>query len=172
MTKRAPWGSATTGLKRLMRREIAARSETKTGTVLSVRKLLDMDAQGSATWVVDVDIGAGQVLRNVAVKAGSDGERFYAGLGMSVKLARNTAGRFDAIGPGDRVGAIATVKTYTLGVDAPTASANVGLTAERVAYEFYQGLTPGTPGTSYYNDGDPGHSYPLVRIVDGDGVPV
>lgn len=168
--RRAPWGKATSGLKRLMRREIAARSETITGTVLSIPRLEDLDGQGSATWVVDVDVGAGEVLRSVGVKAGSDGERFYAGLGATVKLARNTQGRFDAIGPGDRVNAIAVVKTYQIGVDAPTASANQGLAGERVPYEFYKGPTPGTPGTSYWNDGV--HPYPYVRIVDGDGNPV
>lgn len=170
MTRQAPWGSATSGLKRLMRREIIARAEHLTGTVLSVRRLVDLDGQGSATWVVDVDIGANEVLRNVSVKAGSDGERFYAGLGQTVKLARNTQGRFDSIGPGDRANAIAVVKTYTLGVEAPVSSENRGLAIERVAFEFYKGPTPGTPGTSLWNDGET--SFPLVRIVDGDGNPV
>ena len=170
MSQRQPWGGATTGLKRLMRREIGARSETKTGTVLSIRRLEDLDGQSSATWVVDVDVGSSEPLRSVGVKAGANGERFYAGLGMTVKLGRNTSGRFEVIGPGDRVNAIASIKTYRLGIDAPTASANVGLRSERVAYEFYKGPTPGTPGTSRWNDGQT--AYPLVRIVDGDGDPV
>lgn len=153
-----------------MRREIGARSEHITGTVLSVRRLEDLDAANSATWVVDVDIGAGEVLRSVGIKAGAGGERFYAGLGMTVKLARNTQGRFDVIGPGDRVNSIAVVKTYQLGIDIPTATANEGLTSERVAFEHYKGLTPGTPGTSLWNDGST--SFPLIRIVDGDGIPV
>lgn len=170
MTRQPPWGRGTTGIKRLMRREIAARSETKVGTVLSIRRLEDVDGQGSATWVVDVDVGAGEVLRSVNVKAGADGERFYAGLGQTVKLARNTMGRFDVIGPGDRVNSVASVKTYQLGIDVPTASANVGLSIERVAFEFYKGPTPGTPGTSLWNDGQT--SFPLVRIIDGDGNPV
>lgn len=168
--KRAPWGAGTTGLKRLMRREILSRQEQITGTVLSVRKLADLDNNNSATWVVDVDIGAAEPLRDVAVKAGADGERFYAGLGMTVRLARNTQGRFDVIGPGDRVNAVAVKKVYTLGVDTPVSSANQGFSVERVAFEFYEGPTPGTPGTSYWNDSV--HAFPLVRIVDGDGVPV
>lgn len=159
-------------MKRLMRREIAARTEHITGTVLSIRRLEDLDGASSATWVVDVDVGAGEVLRSVSVKAGAGGERFYAGLGMTVKLARNTQGRFDAIGPGDRVNSIAKVKTYRLGVSAPTATSNQGLAGERVPFDFYEGPTPGTPGTSFWNDGDPAHSFPLIRIVDGDGNPV
>lgn len=168
--RQSPWGTATSGLKRLMRREIGARSEHITGTVLSVRRLEDLDGASSATWVVDIDVGAGEVLRGVSVKAGAGGERFYAGLGMTVKLARNTQGRFDAIGPGDRVNSIAVVKTYQLGVDVPTATANQGLVGERVPFEHYEGPTPGTPGTSLWADGST--SFPLIRIVDGDGNPV
>ncbi len=170
MRRVAPWGRATSGLKRLMRREILARSEHLQGTVLSIRRLEDLDAANTATWVVDVDVGADQVLESIGVKAGSDGERFYAGLGMTVKLARNTEGRFEVIGPGDRLNAIAVKKLYTLGVDVPTGSENIGLSIERVAFEFYKGPTPGTPGTSYWNDGN--HAFPLVRIIDGDGNPV
>lgn len=169
MRRQAPWGGATTGLKRLMRREIGARSEHLVGTVLSIRRLEDLDGQNSATWVVDVDVGSSEPLKSAGVKAGANGERFYAGLGMTVKLGRNTQGRFEVIGPGDRVGAIASVKTYRLGIDAPTASANVGLTSQRVAFEFYKGANPPTPPT-FWNDGQT--SFPLVRIIDGDGNPV
>ena len=152
-----------------MRRELKARTETLVGTVLSIRRLEDLDGQGTATWVVDVDVGEEETLRSVGVKAGASGERFYAGLGMTVKLGRNTLGRFEVIGPGDRVNAIAVVKKYRLGIDAPTATANVGLRSERVAYEFYKGTNPPI-APSRWNDGQT--SYPLVRIVDGDGNPV
>lgn len=152
-----------------MRREIAARSETITGTVLSVRRLVDLDGNGSATWVVDVDIGAAEVLRNVGVKGGANGERFYAGLGATVKLARNTQGRFDVIGPGDRVNSLASVKTYTIGVDLPVSSADVGLRSERVPYDYYAGPNPPI-APSRWSDGVT--SYPYIRIVDGDGNPV
>lgn len=164
--RQSPFGRATTGVKRLIRREIEARSETIRGTVLSVRSLVDLDGAGSATWVVDVDVGGGQVLRNVAVKAGAGGDRFYAGLGQPVLLARNTQGRFDVIGPGDRVAAVAVTKTYTLGNPTPASSANTGFAIERVPFEFYQG----TGGASLWNDGTT--PFPLVRIVDGDGNPV
>lgn len=169
MSRKTPWAGASSGLKRLMRREIDARQQIKTGTVISVRRLLDVDGQNSATWVVDVDIGAGEALRDVAVKAGSDGERFYAGLGMSVQLARNTAGRFDIVGPGDRITNPTVVKTYALGVSTPTDTSNVGFTIERVAYEFYKGPNPPV-ADSLWNDGVT--SFPLVRILDGDGLPV
>ena len=87
-----------------------------------------------------------------------------------MRLSRNTQGRFDVIGPGDRVAAVAVVKTYAVGNPVATTTANQGLQAQRVAHDFYQGPTPPTPGTSLWNDGLT--AYPLIRIVDGDGNPV
>lgn len=168
-TRSRPWGRGTTGLKRLIRREVKARSEHLVGTVLSIRRLEDLDGNNSATWVVDVDVGAGEALRSVGVKAGSDGGRFYAGLGMTVKLARNTQGRFEVIGPGDRVNAIASVKYYTLGIDAPTSSANIGLKYVRVPLEYYKGPNPPI-ATSRWNDGTT--PFPYIELQDGDGNPV
>lgn len=167
MTQTTPFGSATSGLKRLIRREVRASSETLAGTVLSIRRLEDLDAAGSSTWVVDVDVGAPQPLRSVAVKAGSNGERFYAGLGQPVKLARNLQGRFDVIGPGDRKINPAIRSSYTLGFDTPTSSGGTGLQTQRVAFEFYEGIGP---PNSLWNDG--ATAFPLIRIVDALGNPV
>jgi hypothetical protein len=169
VSRKQPWAGAGYGLKRLIRREVRAREQIKTGTVLSVRRLVDVDGTGSASWVVDVDIGTGEPLRDVSVKAGSDGARFYAGLGMSVQLARNTSGRFDIIGPGDRVMQPTVVKRYSLGADTPVSTSNVGLTIERVAYEFYKGPNPPVED-SLWNDGVT--PFPLVRILDGEENPV
>lgn len=170
MSRTPPFGSATSGLGRFVRREILARRPEITGTVIGPLRVIDADATTSATWVVDVDIGGGVALEEVQVKAGGDGSRFYAALGQTVKLARNTEGLYDVIGPGDRVAAIAVKKTYNLDSATPLSTENVGRQAERVPYSFYQGPTPGTPGTSRWNDGVT--PYPFVRIVDGDGVPV
>lgn len=165
----SPFGN-TTGLKRLIRREVIARSETLTGTVVSEMKMVDDDGLGSSTWAVDVVIGKLRPLRNVQVKAGADGSRFYAGMGQTVKLARNTLGRFDVIGPGDTVTNFAVVKKYNLGDPTPVSTSNLGLEVRVEPFEFLKGPTPGVPGTSRWGNG----STPLktIRIVDADGNPV
>lgn len=150
-----------------MRREVEARSEVLTGTVLSRMKMVDDDGLGSATWVVDVFVGKLRVFRDVAVKAGAGGSRSYAALGQSVQLARNTQGRFDVIGPGDHVIAVGVLKKYTLGNTTPVSTTNVGFTTQVVPFEFYKGTAP--PPT-LWNDGVT--PFPLVRILDGDLNPV
>jgi len=152
-----------------MRDEVKARSETILGTCLTDPALKKLDGT-KPVWVCDVDVGAVEPVRDALVKGGSDGERFYAHVGMAVKLSRNTQGRFDVIGPSDRVAGEATVKTYTLASPTPVATTTVGLQTQRVAFEFYEGPTSGTPGTSLWNDGV--NPFPLVRVVDQDGFPV
>lgn len=148
-----------------MKREVEARAQVLTGTVLSRMKIVDDDGLGSATYVVDVFVGKLRVFRDVAVKASSGGSRSYAALGQSVQLARNTQGRFDVIGPGDHVRAVAVLKKYVLGNTTPVSTRNVGFTSQIVPFEFYKGT-----GTSLWNDGVT--PFPLVRILDGDLNPV
>ena len=152
-----------------MRDEVQARSETIVGTVLTDPELVKVDGT-KPVWVCDVDVGAVEPVRGALIKGGSDGERFYAHVGMAVKLSRNTQGRFDVIGPSDRVAGLATVKTYNLSSATAVATTTLGLQTQRVAFEFYEGPTSGTPGTSLWNDGVT--PYPLVRVVDQDGNPV
>lgn len=168
--RESPFGAATVGLKRLIRREVEARSQLTIGTVVSEQRLVDDDGLGSATWVCDVAVGKVRPLRDVQIKAGANGERFYARLGQSVSLKRNTAGRFDIIGPGDRLAAIAKKKTYVFGNTTPITTSNVGLSVEILAYDHFKGPTPGVPGTSLW--GSPGLPYKVIRVVDGDGIPV
>jgi hypothetical protein len=170
VSRESPFGRTTVGLKRLIRREVDARAQLAIGTVISRLKLYDDDGLGSATWVCDVAVGKLRPLRDVQVKAGADGSRFYASLGHTVQLARNTQGRFDVVGPGDRLATIAKVKKYKLGDSTPVSTSNLGLTVEVLPFEYLKGPTPGTPGTSLWGDG----VTPLktVRVVDGDGNPV
>lgn len=151
-------------IKGLIRREIEARKDL-VGTVLKKRELVQFDGTGATgVWVVDVDVGGNRVLRDVPVKAGSDGSRFYADINQTVLLRRNTQGRFDVIGPADRVAAQAVEKEYDLQAGTEVSSRSVGFTVNKVPFEFYQG---GGVGASRWNDGVT--PFPKVQILDGDG---
>ena len=155
-------------LNELIRREILARREL-VGTVLQPLRLVNFDTTVGVTWVTDVDIGGGNFLVNVPVKAGADGTRFYAGLGHSVKLNRNTLGRVDIVGPADKVlSDQQSFKTYSLGVPSAVTAATLGFQFDQVAFEFYQNAA--FPGASFWADGVT--PFPLVRILDGAGNPV
>ncbi len=128
--------------KRLIRREILARRETLVGTVVSEQRMVKFDATvaGAQAWVVDVDIGQNRVLRDVLIKAGTRG-RFFAQLGQTVALRRNALGRFDVVGPADRVMGVAEVTLYDLNGAVPTSSSLSGFQTVRRPLEFYLGPT-------------------------------
>lgn len=157
-------------IKPFIRREIKARQDL-VGTVISDKFLKAANAGGSPVWVCDVNVGGEKVLRNVRIKGSSaQGSRFYADRGQTVLLRRNTQGRFQIIGPADKIASIAGVNRYTIGNATATTAAQLGFTFEVVAFEFYEGPSPPTPGTSLWNDGVT--PFPLVRILDADGNPV
>lgn len=153
----------------LIRREMRAQPADIVGTVISHRALSNFDGEvnGAAMWVVDVEIGANRVLRDVPVKASSTGGREYAARGQSVVLRRNAQGRYDLVGPADRKIAFTVSKQYDLTLDVVTATASLGFTFERKAFNFFKGPTPPTAGTSLWNDGNT--SFPHIIIVDADG---
>lgn len=154
-------------LKPFVRREILARQD-RVGRVVSQRELKPRNSGGSPVWVCDVDIGANRLIRNVPIKATSSaGARFYAERGQTVLLRRNTQGRYDIVGPADRLSSIAGISTYEVGDSTALTAAQLGFTFQREPFEFYQGPTPPTPGTSLWNDGVT--PFPLVRILDADG---
>ena len=128
------------GLKQAIRREIQARTETLVGTVVSNQALIAYDASvsGGETWVVDVDIGSNRILKDVPIKAGTRG-RFFAQLGQSVALRRNLLGRFDIVGPADRVRSGGVLTTYNPNAGAAGAAAQTGFQAVLRPLEWYQG---------------------------------
>lgn len=158
--------------KELITREIRSKEQTITGTVIRRREMknFDQSAGGSPVWVCDVEIGSNRFLKNVPIKAGSDGSRFYADLGQTVQLKRNALGRFQVIAPGDRASAVEVTKFYDPLTGAETAEELEGFSFQVVAFEYYEGPTSGTPGTSRWNDGTT--PFPLTLLVDGNGNPV
>lgn len=170
MSRESAFGSTTVGLKRLIRREIGARRQRLTGTVVSRMKMIDDDGLGSATWVVDVVVGKLRPLRDVPVKMGADGSRLFAALGQTVHLARNTQGRINVIGPGDHLAAIAKLKKYVYPDTTAVSTDDVGLTFEVLPFKHLKGPTPGTPGTSLWGNGST--PFKVIRVIDGAGNPV
>lgn len=154
-------------LKGAVRREVLARREAIVGRVVSHLRLTTFDGSpgGGPTWVVDVDAGDGRrVLRDVPVKAGADGARFYAQLGQSVLLRRNAAGRFDVVGPADRVPAPAVAKEYDPATGAEVSSATEGLTTTVEPFTHLQGT--GAPNSKW---GDGVTPFVKVTVRDGEG---
>jgi hypothetical protein len=149
-------------------REVKARGETIPGTVLTPPKLKNFGAGDSPVWVVDVAIGSNRELKNVPVKAGANGSRFYAGLGQAVLLKRQAGEKFQVIGPGDRKIGVTEINTYDIGELNPTSTTNQGQQTIRRPYSYYNGGLPGTPNSGLY--GTPG--YPKIETVDGDGNPI
>jgi len=155
-----------------MRREVDQQREI-IGKVISHRKMKDQDLVvptfGSPKWVVDVDIGKNRPLRDVPIKAGGEGSHFYADLGQTVRLHRNAQGRYDIIGPGDRVTATTQITEYDLTSGDETAASTLGFTFQIVPFEYYANL-PSGDGNSRWNDTVT--PFPLVRVVDSLGNPV
>jgi hypothetical protein len=157
-------------LKQLIKRETDFRREFLTGTVLTPLRALQFDQTGggSPVWVASIEIGSNRPLIDVVVLASNDGTRRYAKVGKTVMLRMNTMGRYDAIGPADRVASTASVKTYNVGIATAVTAADFGYTFERVPFEWY--ANSGNPGESRWNDTF--STFPLTRVVDADGNPV
>jgi hypothetical protein len=153
-----------------LKREIKKRSETVNGTVISPPKLKKFNTGAAPVWVADVNINSTKPLRDVPIKAGANGSRFYADLNQVVLLRRNLMEKFQIIGPGDRAQTSApVVKTYTIGNVTPITTANFGQTAVRRPFSFYQGDLPGTPDSGLWGTA----GFPKIEIIDNaTGLPI
>lgn len=156
-------------LKQLINREIKAAAKQLRGRVMSdpVQKDFDVVGMESFTWVVDVDVGSDQLLRDVPVKINGPKARFYARRNSPVFLEKDAQGRYQVIAPSDRQhqqGRLCLLDEDT-GITTPTG--DIGFTLVTQPFEFYQGPTPPTPGTSLWNDGV--HGFPEITKLDQDG---
>jgi hypothetical protein len=128
-------------IRELVRDEIIAREQTMVGTVVRQRKLVEFDGSvgGARCWVVDVDIGAARLVKDVPVKGGSGLRRTYADVGQTVVLRRNALGRLDIVGPGDRVMGTRKIMGYDIATGASAQQPDEGYTTQIEPYDFYQG---------------------------------
>ena len=136
--------------RELVRQEIIAREQTIVGKVVRARKLVEFDGS-SAVWVVDVDIGAEKVLKKVPVKGGSGLRRSYADEGQTVVLRRNALGRFDVVGPGDRVAGVTKTKSYDYATGTPTVKPDIWFGVQIESFDYYQGPENPSPGAPTEN---------------------
>jgi len=145
-------------ISKVIVREINARRPTIMGKVVSQRYRLEFQAGQFPVWVADVDVGGERVFRDVPIKGGTDGTVRYADRGQTVALSRNSLGRFDIIGPGDRLIGTTVVKDYVVstGADAGT-GVDFGFTSAAEPYSFYRG-----PATLATNHGD--FTFTLVGV--------
>jgi len=148
-------------LKSLIRREVNRQRDSRAGTVLSEMRLSDFDSGGSGVFVVDIEIGSNNYLRNVPVK-GIHG-RFHAQIGQSVELRKNAQGRWEAIGPAGRLPVGGGRRSYELAGQTQQSQTTTGWVSERVAFDYYQTLDGGAPLGTLWNDGFTPFNY--VRIV-------
>lgn len=155
-------------LKQLVRREVDTQRETIVGKVLTDMDVTDFDGTGAGVFVADVEIGSNNFLRNVPVKANRN--RFYAQRGQTVLLRRSTQGRYEIIGPGDRLSSPVVEIAYDLETQQGGAPVSSGFDFELVDFFHYETLDAAAPLDVLWADGVT--PFNLSRIVDADGVPV
>jgi hypothetical protein len=145
-------------LKGLIRREIIGREREFAATVVTGPRLVDFDlsSNGAPQWAVDLDIGADRIVKNVPVKGGGSGNRFFAQFGQTVMVRRTALGRLLVIGPGDRVAAARNTTTYSLETSAQTASATVAFSRVFFPFESFMGpqALKGNPNITIAAAGD------------------
>ena len=156
-------------LKGLINREIKAQKEFLVGRVLTIRELKPGDPLNGdkRVWYCDVDVGGNRILRDVLIKTAGSGTRFYASQDQTVLLRRNTAGRYDVIGPADRQVGQTVFKEYALIDRSESSSTTLGFSYRREVFDYYKGPTPPTAGTSLWNDGNT--PFPKVTTIDAQG---
>ena len=145
-------------LRTLIEEAIRAATKEFSATVLTNPEMIQFDLngpEGAPSWVVTVDAGGNRVMKNVPVKAGSDGSRFYAQRGQTVTVRKTAQGRFQVIGPGDRqIGAIRTT-FYDIGLDTETGQSTVGFSRIEFPMEFHMGplSMKGAPNVTFAVEG-------------------
>lgn len=154
-------------IKELIRRENKAIAERIRGRVMSdpVQKNFDPTGIQFFTWVVDVDIGADRLLRDVPVKINGPKARFYARTGSPVFLEKNQQGRYQVVSPADRVREQGTLIELDEDTNVAAPVGDIGFDLVVQAFEFYEGT--GIPGGSNWNDGV--HGFPEITKLDADG---
>jgi hypothetical protein len=126
-------------------------------------ELANFDVGNNEVWVArSIAIGTERLLTDVPVKA-VNRSRFYAQLGASVLLKRNAQGRFDCVGPADRLHTPAVKKSYNLNTQAVTDTVTVGFTLHRAPFNYYQGAVRLTDNAALTFDQVPAANDELIR---------
>lgn len=154
--------------QQLIRREMRTQGD-RVGTIISEMTITDFDGNGAGVFSADVEIGSNNFLKGLPVKA-NNGGRNYASLGQTVLIRRNAQGRYEVVGPGDRLSTAVEEVGYDLAAQTPESTIDFGFGSERVDYDFYATLDGTAPLGVLWADGVT--PYNLVRIIDAQGNPV
>lgn len=158
-------------IQRLVQREVRSKEAIRIVTVIGDKRMLAMSPGTTGpVWVTDVEFGSGRPMRNVPVKS-INGSMLYADRGQTVQIRRSTLGRWQIVGPGDRLASIQNTREYDLtsGLQVgPTVNTGFGFIVQ--PYEFYQGPNSmkGNPSVEFFDTG----THRIVRatgdfLVDG-----
>lgn len=152
--------------KRLIAREVAAAGDKLRGVVVSdpEQKLFRPAQTDAFTWIVNVDIGGNRLLRDVPVKVYGQKARSYAKLNQPVFLERDARGRYQVIGPSDRVPRQGNVTLLDEDDRTTSSGGLVGYTVTREVFEYYKGNLP-TAGTGLWGT----KGFPKITVRDKDG---
>ena len=177
-------------LQRLIQREFTSKEAIRIVTVIGDKRLIQMNQSLTAPmWVTDVEFGGGRPVGNVPIKS-INGSMFYAQRGQTVQVRKSVLGRWQIVGPGDRVAAVQVTKEYDLTTGTQVGGdINTGFSFIRRAYEFYGGPQHmlGNPSVtftvtggddfvtrsagSWIDDGfTVGDTFVVSRTQDNDGV--
>jgi hypothetical protein len=128
-------------LKELVVREIRGRRERIRGVIVAAPRQAFFDPAGTAslTWVVDVDVGSNELLRDVPVKINGPQARMYARLGMPVYLDKDAQGRYQVVAPADRVPRQGSVQELDEDAGSTASAGQTGFTFVREPFSFYGG---------------------------------
>jgi hypothetical protein len=155
-----------------MARQIRVSDEKKRGTmVTNPRKMnVNVTADDSPCFVGRVNTGGRKILRNIVVKA-NGGSRAYARKGLPVMLQKNAQGRWEVIGPSDRIISPALVSEVDLELGTVVSQPDEGFSlAQRPFSHFRGGLTSqSTPaGEGLWG----ANTFSSSIVVDGSGAEV
>lgn len=153
-------------LKGLINREIRERRDRIRGRVVSAPRQVNFDTTGAQffTWVVDVDVGGDEILRNVPVKINGPKARFYARVGFPVFLEKDAQGRYQVVSPADRAPQQGGVILVDESTGQASAGGNFGFQVIRRPYEFYKGTVP----ESFFDPGADANTLAWIRSYDRD----
>lgn len=155
-------------LQKAISREIRSSDKWRTGKSISRPQMTEVDDAGNYSYTHSIDFGGNRYMKDVIVRP-INGSIRYADVGMSVIARKISSGKWETVGPGDAVSDTMVIDYYDL--DGTEGSPeNLGFDFEQLGFDFYEGPTPGTPGTSLW--GSASYHFGYVRIVDGDGNPV
>ena len=152
-------------LKRLIARELATKGRDRLrGTVASepAQKFFDPTGLKALTWVVDVDVGGKQLLRDVPIKINGPQARLYAKVGFPVFLERDEMSRWQVVAPADRRIGVAVIQELDEDLETAAGAGNFGFTVTREVFDFYKGDLAAQPTALF----DPGADVDLLIWID------